>query len=237
MPPEAPTDSPFIDDRSTVYVIDDDTSIRQFVAILGKSVGLEVKTFASPLDFLEAYDGRRPGCILLDLIMPGIGGLEAQQRFAEARIELPVILLSGYGDIASAVRGIKAGAAEFLEKPVSRQVLLEHVQKCLSQDAERAKAAAAIKDLRRRFTTLSQRETQILENIVEGRSSREIGDLLGISAKTVSIHRGNLLKKTGARSTGQLIGMTVAAWRDGFRSLQYAVSPTATRAALNHTGP
>ena len=158
--------------------------------------------------------------------MPGIGGLEAQRRFTEARIELPVILLSGYGDIASAVRGMKAGAAEFLEKPVSRQVLLEHVQKCLAGEAERARAAAAIKDLRHRFATLSQRETQVLENIIEGRSSREIGDLLGISVKTVSIHRSNLLKKTGARSTGQLIGMTVTAWRDGFRCFQHAVPPS-----------
>lgn len=211
LPPKA-TDSILISDRSTVYVIDDDTEMREFVVILGRSIGLEVKAFASPLDFLETYDGRRPGCILLDLIMPGIGGLEAQQRFTEDGIDLPVILLSGYGDIASAVRGIKAGAAEFLEKPVSRHVLLEHVQRCLAQDAERAKAAAATRDLRDRFAALSRREAEILESIVEGRSSREIGDLLGISAKTVSIHRGNLLKKTGARSTGQLIGMTLAAW-------------------------
>lgn len=226
MPPEAPSDSSFIIERSTVYVIDDDTGVRQFVEILGKSVGLEVKTFQSPLDFLESYDGHRPGCILLDLIMPGIGGLEAQQRFAEARIELPVILLSGYGDIASAVRGIKAGAVEFLEKPVTRQVLLEHVQKCLAQDAQRARSAAATKDLKRRFAALSHRETQVLEKIVEGRSSREIGNLLGISTKTVSIHRGNLLKKTGARSTGQLIGMAVTARHDGFRGLQHAVPPS-----------
>jgi FixJ family two-component response regulator len=212
VPAKSSIDPPFVTDRSTVYVIDDDTGTRDFVAILGKSIGLEVKAYASPLDFLDTYDGRRPGCILLDLIMPGIGGLEAQQRFAAARIELPVILLSGYGDIASAVRGIKAGAAEFLEKPVSRQVLLEHVQKCLAQDAERAKAAAAIKDIRDRFAALSRREAQVLENIVEGRSSREIGDLLGISIKTVSIHRGNLLRKTGARSSGQLIGMTLTAW-------------------------
>lgn len=217
MPPETSTDSPSITDRSTVYVIDDDKGIRQFVATLGKSVGLDVKAYPSPLDFLETYDGHRPGCILLDLIMPGIGGLEAQQRFAEAHIDLPVILLSGYGDVASGVRGMKAGAVEFLEKPVSRQVLLEHIQKYLARDAHRAKAAAAIKDLKHRFATLSQREAQVLENIVEGRSSREIGDLLGISIKTVSIHRSNLLKKTGARSTGQLIGMTVTAWPDGAR--------------------
>ena len=217
MPPQVQTDSSSIADRSTVYVIDDDTGTRQFVAMLGKSIGLEVKTFQSPLEFLETYDGRRPGCILLDLIMPGIGGLEAQQRFAQAKIDLPVILLSGYGDIASVVRGMKAGAVEFLEKPVSRQVLLEQIQRCLAQDAERARAAAAIKDLRHRFTTLSRREAQILENIVEGRSSREIGDLLGISVKTISIHRSNLLKKTGARSTGQLIGMTVTARHDAIR--------------------
>lgn len=224
MSPEAPTDLSAIADRSTVYVIDDDTGTRQFVAMLGKSVGLEVKTFQSPLDFLDTYDGRRPGCILLDLIMPGIGGLEAQQRFAQAKIDLPVILLSGYGDIASVVRGMKAGAVEFLEKPVSRQVLLEQVQKCLAQDADRARAAAATKDLRHRFTSLSRRETQVLENIVEGRSSREIGDLLGISVKTVSIHRSNLLKKTGARSTGQLIGMTIAARPDAMRPARGALT-------------
>jgi two-component system response regulator FixJ len=221
---EAPTDLSAIADRSTVYVIDDDTGTRQFVALLGKSIGLEVKTFQSPLDFLDTYDGRRPGCILLDLIMPGIGGLEAQQRFAQAKIDLPVILLSGYGDIASVVRGMKAGAVEFLEKPVSRQVLLEQVQKCLAQDADRARAAAATKDLRHRFTSLSRREKQVLENIVEGRSSREIGDLLGISVKTVSIHRSNLLKKTGARSTGQLIGMTIAARPDAMRPARGALT-------------
>jgi len=221
---EAPTDLSSIADRSTVYVIDDDTGTRQFVAMLGKSIGLEVKTFQSPLDFLDTYDGRRPGCILLDLIMPGIGGLEAQQRFAQAKIDLPVILLSGYGDIASVVRGMKAGAVEFLEKPVSRQVLLEQVQKCLAQDADRARAAAATKDLRHRFTSLSRRENQVLENIVEGRSSREIGDLLGISVKTVSIHRSNLLKKTGARSTGQLIGMTIAARPDAMRPARGALT-------------
>lgn len=224
MSSEAPTDLSSIADRSTVYVIDDDTGTRQFVAMLGKSIGLEVKTFQSPLDFLDTYDGRRPGCILLDLIMPGIGGLEAQQRFAQAKIDLPVILLSGYGDIASVVRGMKAGAVEFLEKPVSRQVLLEQVQKCLAQDADRARAAAATKDLRHRFTSLSRRENQVLENIVEGRSSREIGDLLGISVKTVSIHRSNLLKKTGARSTGQLIGMTIAARPDAMRPARGALT-------------
>lgn len=224
MSSEAPTDLSSIADRSTVYVIDDDTGTRQFVAMLGKSIGLEVKTFQSPLDFLDTYDGRRPGCILLDLIMPGIGGLEAQQRFAQAKIDLPVILLSGYGDIASVVRGMKAGAVEFLEKPVSRQVLLEQVQKCLAQDADRARAAAATKDLKHRFTSLSRRENQVLENIVEGRSSREIGDLLGISVKTVSIHRSNLLKKTGARSTGQLIGMTIAARPDAMRPARGALT-------------
>lgn len=194
-----------------VYVIDDSAETRELLVLLGQSIKLDVKTFVSPLDFLATYQGGRPGCIVLDLIMPDMSGLDALDKFASTGIDLPVIILTAHGDISSAVRAMKAGASEFIEKPASRQLLLERIQRCLARDTERKQLDATRDGLRQRFAALSRREQEVLENIVKGHSSREIGQQLGISARTVGIHRSNLLKKTGARSTGQLIGMSFAA--------------------------
>ncbi len=210
MSPSTFIHKPLAGRQATVYVIDDSAETRNLLVLLGQSIKLKVQTFVSPLDFLAAYDGSRPGCIVLDLIMPDMSGLDALERFSHTGIDLPVIILTAHGDVSSAVRAMKAGAAEFIEKPASHQLLLERIQRCLTRDAERKENDATLTGLRQRFATLSRRELEVLEDIMKGHSSREIGERLGISTRTVGIHRSNLLKKTGARSTGHLIGMRFA---------------------------
>jgi FixJ family two-component response regulator len=203
---------------TTVHVIDDDPDIRETIENLARSVGLSARSYASAQDFLGNYAGDRPGCIVLDLRMPGMSGIEAQARFAEQGINLPVIILTGYGDVPTAVRGLKGGAVDFIEKPFNNQLLLERIQACIAEDASRLRNDRASQEIAGRFATLSQREREILELVVAGKTSKEIARALGISAKTVDVHRGNVMRKVGASSVAELVRLAVTIARSGVTS-------------------
>ncbi len=203
--------------RPIVHVVDDDADVRDVVAKLVESVGLAAKAFSSAQEFLSSYDGSRPGCVVLDLRMPVMTGIEALTRFAERDIRLPVIMLTGHGDVPSAVRSLKRGAADFIEKPFNPQQLLERIQAAVADDAARAEADQHSATLEQRFSALSPREREILDLVIEGRTSKQIARHLGISDKTVDVHRTNLMRKVGVNSVAKLVKLAVTARKNSRR--------------------
>ncbi len=193
----------------TVFVVDDDAAMRASLRWLLESVGLRVETFASGRDFLERYENGQAGCLVLDLRMPDLSGLELQSELNRRAISLPVIIISGYGEVRTAVDALKAGAVDFLEKPFSEQVLLDRVWQAIKSDhaarRERAERAAFGENLRK----LTPRERQVMDLVVAGKSNREIAEQLTLSPKTVEVHRAQVMKKTQAATLADLIRVAV----------------------------
>ncbi|HET6423041.1 MAG TPA: response regulator [Planctomycetaceae bacterium] len=190
---------------ATVYVVDDDPAVRKSLRWLIESVGLPVKTFASGSEFLEQYDSRHPGCLVLDVRMPGMSGLELQEKLREYGRHLPIIVMTAFGDVPMAVRAMKFGAVYFFEKPVKDQELLDHIQAALLEDARWRERAQHDDVVRCRHQRLTKRECQVLQEVVGGLSSKEIGGKLGVSFKTVEAHRAKIMKKMEADSVPHLI--------------------------------
>ena len=170
---------------------------------------------ASAEEFLEAYDPARPGCIVLDVRMPGLSGLELQDRLREDRFAPPVLLITGHGDIPMAVRALKAGAVDFIEKPFSDQVLLERIQQALDVDAKHRGALGKLTDIERRLTRLTARERQVFAIVVTGKPNKVIASDLGLSQKTVEVHRAHVMDKMRANSFADLVKMAVALGTEG----------------------
>jgi FixJ family two-component response regulator len=189
----------------TVYIVDDDASVRAALGALLGSVGFASVGYASAEEFLGAVDPGTRGCLLLDVRMPGMSGLDLQGVLAARGIRMPVIVITGHGDVPMAVRAMRSGAVDFIEKPFNDQQLLDRVAECLSLDAEAERAqrehAAAAEALER----LTARERQVVELVVEGRPSKVIAATLGISEKTVDVHRSNIMRKTHTRSAAELV--------------------------------
>ena len=196
------------DDRAVVFVIDDDASMRGALDNLLSSVGLDVRVFASPQEFLRTDRPDAPGCILLDLRLPGMSGLVVQQEFATRGIALPVIFISGYADVPITVRAMKAGAVEFLTKPFHEQELLDAVHAAIERDAARHSEAGHASEVRARFDTLSPREREVMGLVAAGRANKEIAAELGVSLVTVKVHRGHVMHKMLARSVAELVRMS-----------------------------
>lgn len=194
-----------------VHVIDDDIALRGLVVQLANSVGLASKTYASAQEFLARYDGARPGCVTLDLRLPGMTGVEALSRFAEEGVRLPVIILTGYGDVPTAVRSIQQGAVDFIQKPFNAQFLIERIQAAIAEDAARLRSDEMQSLIDERFRVLSPREKQVLSLVVDGRTSKEIARQLSISNKTVDVHRTNLMRKLEVSSFAELVRLSLAA--------------------------
>ncbi len=192
-----------------IYVVDDDEAVRESLQWLLESVSLPVRTFASAQEFLDAYDPDCGGCVVLDVRMPGMSGLEVQKRLAEIEHSLPVIIITGHGDVPMAVRALKAGAVDFIEKPFNDQTLLERIYECLEQDRARRELRNYRRVLHERMQHLTPRERQVLDGVVAGKVNRTIADELGISGKTVEAHRANIIKKMGASSLAELITMCI----------------------------
>jgi two-component system response regulator FixJ len=190
---------------STVFVVDDDPALRKSLRWLMESIGLRVLTFASAQEYLAAYEPEQSGCIVMDVRMPGMSGLELQERLGELGCELPMIVMTAYGDVPMAVRAMKSGAVHFFEKPIGDQVLLDEVQAALTRDVARRKQALLHRDAAERYARLTLREAEVLEQVVAGLSSREIGLKLGVSYKTVEAHRAKIMKKMDAESVPHLI--------------------------------
>lgn len=193
--------------KEIVYIIDDDTSVREGLGDLLRSVGLEVLTFASSQEFLDSKRPEVPGCIILDVRLPGRSGLEFQGMLTSLGIELPVIFISAHSDIPISVRAMKAGAIEFLTKPLREQELLDAAYAGIQQDCARRQEVALIAELRSRYDSLTPREREIMNLVVAGSVNKQIAAQMGLSEVTVKVHRGHVMQKMQARSLVDLVRM------------------------------
>lgn len=194
-------------EEPAVFVVDDDISIREALKNLFRSVGLKVETFETAQDFLSSERAIAPGCLVLDVRLPGLGGLDLQRQLAEANREIPIIFISGHGDIPMSVRAIKAGAVEFLTKPFRDQDLLDAVREALERDRQVRRSGTEMAELRKRYRSLTSREQEVLGLVVRGLVNKQIGAELGISEPTVKLHRGRLMQKMAAETLADLIRM------------------------------
>jgi FixJ family two-component response regulator len=190
-----------------VFVIDDESLIRDGIQSLIRSVGLRAQTFASALEFMKAKRPDAPACLILDVRMPGLSGLELQRQLSEAEIHIPIIFITGHGDIPMSVRAMKEGAMEFLTKPVRGQELLDAVQNAIARDRDLRKHRAELTETRTRFASLTPRETEVLNLVVAGLLNKQIADQLGTSELTVKTHRAHVMEKTKADSLAHLVRM------------------------------
>jgi FixJ family two-component response regulator len=188
-----------------IVVIDDDSSVRKALDNLLKSVGFAVELFASPQEFLQSERPDRPGCIVLDVRFPGRSGLDMQRDLASANARLPIIFITGYGDIPMSVRAMKAGAVEFLTKPFRDQDLLDAVGAAIEKDRERRTGDSRLAELLARFDTLTARERQVMSLVVAGRLNKQIAGELGVSEMTVKMHRRQVMRKMQAGGVAQLV--------------------------------
>jgi FixJ family two-component response regulator len=200
--PQDPTDTP------VVHIIDDDDSLRHVLDSLFRSVGLQTKMYGSARDFVEAAKPNAPGCIVLDVRLPGISGLDFQQQLAGLGVHLPVILTTGHGDIPMTVRAMKAGAVDFLPKPFRDQDMLDAVAAAIERDRKRRASDGEAGRIAALFATLSQREQQVMQLVVAGKMNKQVAAELGLSLVTVKIHRGAAMRKMGARSLADLVRMS-----------------------------
>jgi FixJ family two-component response regulator len=193
--------------RAVAFVIDDDPSMRRSLDTLLRSVGLDVHVFPSAQEFMQAQRPDAPGCLVLDVRLPGMSGLAFQQELVTAGIALPVIFLTGHGDVPMTARAMKAGAAEFLTKPFDEQVLLDAIHAAIERDRARRRDAAGVAELKARYGALTERERQVIKLVVEGRVNKQIAAELGLSLVTVKVHRGQVMRKMRAKSVPELVRM------------------------------
>jgi len=191
----------------TVFVIDDDNSLREALGRLIRSAGLQVKLFASAADFVVHDVPDAPCCLVLDVRLPGLSGLDFQAELAAANIQIPIVFMTGHGDIPMSVRAMKAGAIEFLTKPVRDHDLLDAIQVGLERDRKRHEGEKSVSALRAKFDTLTPREQEVMACVTTGLLNKQVAARLGIAEHTVKIHRGNVTRKMGVRSVADLVRM------------------------------
>ena len=191
--------------KPTVFVIDDDSSMREALANLFSSVGLAVQTYGGPQEYLARAAPDEPGCLVLDVRLPGLSGLDLQKRLVEADIQIPIIFITGHGDIEMSVRAMKAGAVEFLTKPFREQELLDAVQQAMALDRTARQERTEVTELRAIYSGLSPREQEVMGLVTQGLLNKQIAAELGTSEATVKMHRGHLMQKMQADSLADLI--------------------------------
>ncbi|HZF28893.1 MAG TPA: response regulator transcription factor [Gammaproteobacteria bacterium] len=196
-------------ERPVVFVVDDDASIRRSLDTLLRSVGLEVKLLSSAQEFMQAERPDVPGCLVLDVRLPGMSGLTFQQEIAKAGVALPVTFVTGHGDVPMTVRAMKAGAAEFLTKPFDDQVLLDAIHAAIVRDRARRGDAVSLAAVNARYHQLTERERQVMKLVVAGRMNKQIAAELALSVVTVKVHRGQAMRKMLAKSVAELVRMAV----------------------------
>jgi len=194
---------------STVFVVDDDPAVRQSLRWLIESVGLTVKAYGTANEFLEQYSHDGHGCLVLDVRMPGLSGLDLQEKLAARNIEIPIIVVTGHADVPMAIRAIKAGALDFIEKPFNDQVLLERIGQALAADARIRKTQNERAEIAARLESLTSREREVMEMVVSGKANKVIAGQLGVSQKTVEVHRANVMKKMQVESLAGLVRLAL----------------------------
>jgi FixJ family two-component response regulator len=197
-------------DHPIVYIIDDDVSIQEMLSSLVRSIGLHAQVFGSADDLLRGKLPNVPSCLVLDIRLPGLSGLDLQEELAKANIRIPIVFMTGHGDIPMTVKAMKAGAVDFLTKPFRDQDLLDAVTKALDHDQIRRRREDDIADLRIRFESLTPRERQVMSFVTAGLMNKQTAAEVGLSEITVKIHRGNVMKKMGAKSVADLVRMAEA---------------------------
>jgi len=197
-------------ERQTVFIVDDDAAVRDSIAELVESVGLQAEGHASAPAFLAAFQPERAGCLVLDVRMAEMSGLELQQRLSELGVEIPVIVLTGHGDVPMAVHAMKAGAVDFIQKPYREQALLDSINSALSMDAAARRSRAGADGFEQRVATLTEREREVLDHVLAGRTTKEIARTLDISPRTAEAHRHHLLQKFGAGSAKELMRLAAS---------------------------
>jgi two-component system, LuxR family, response regulator FixJ len=194
-------------EKPTVFIIDDDPAVRRLLSILISSIDLDVETFAGAKAFLDAFEPPEQGCILLDVRMPEMSGLELQLELRERAIRLPVIFISGHGDVQVAVHAMKAGAVDFIEKPFNNGQLLDSVQKAVAESLSAGRALGKKHEIEKRLASLSPRECQVLDFVALGETNKSIAQQLAISQRTVEIHRARVMEKMRAGTLAELVRM------------------------------
>lgn len=195
------------EDRAIVFVVDDDLSMRRSLETLLRSVGHDVQLFSSAQEFMRAARSDAPGCLVLDVRLPGMSGLTFQQELTKAGVALPIIFITGHGDVPMTVRAMKAGAAEFLTKPFDDQVLLDAIHAAIERDRARRRDEASLAALQVRYGELTEREKQVMKLVVSGLVNKQIAAELELSVVTVKVHRGQVMRKMQAKSVAELVRM------------------------------
>lgn len=199
-----------MDAEATVFVVDDDPALRRSLQRLLELKGRKVETYASASEFLESYDIARPGCLLLDVRLPGISGIELHEMLADRGDALPVIIMTGHGDVPMAVRAMQRGAVDFIEKPFPPDLLMKRIAEAFARDSDNRWIRECQEGLVERLKALTPREREVMHLVVEGNPNKKIAAILGLSRKTVEIHRARMMQKSGASSLPDLVRMVLA---------------------------
>ncbi len=194
---------------STVYIVDDDEVVRDALKLLMESVGLEVATYASAQEYLDQFDCEQSGCLVTDVRMPGISGLDLQARLAAEKIHPPVIIITGHGDVPMAVRAVQAGAIDFLEKPFNNQTMLDSVHRAIEMDAKQRGESSRLQEIEARYDMLTPREKEVMQLVIEGMRNKNIAYDLEISQSTVEVHRSRVMEKMQAKTLSDLMRMSL----------------------------
>lgn len=191
--------------EQTVFIVDDDEAVRDSIQELVESVGLQAEGYESAMAFMAAFRPQRPGCLVLDVRMAEMSGLALQERLNELEAGIPVIVLTGHGDVPMAVQALRNGAMDFIQKPYREQALLDSINAALAQDIDARRSSGAAEDMEQRLSTLTEREREVLGQILSGATSKEIARELGVSPRTIEAHRKNLLRKLDTNSVKELM--------------------------------
>ncbi|MBE9526488.1 MAG: response regulator transcription factor [Proteobacteria bacterium] len=195
-------------ENSIVFVVDDDEAVRQSTAWLIESIGLKVVSFSCADDFLKEYNNEN-GCIVMDVRMPGMSGLEAQEELTKREIDLPLIFITGHSDVPMAVRTLKRGAFDFIEKPFNDQLLLDAIQKGIKLNSDKVESLSKSETIFNNISSLTPRENQVMTRVTEGKPNKVIAHELNVSIKTVEVHRARMMEKMAASSVAELVKMTI----------------------------
>ena len=193
----------------TAFVVDDDEAIRTLWRWLMESNGIGVRTFATAPEFIQHYDPRAPGCLVLDLQLPGMSGLELQEYLLRQRIDIPIVIVTGHADVPTAVTALKSGAVDLIEKPFSYRDVVSVIRKAFARDAENRERRARDEQIRLRIASLTDRERAVLQRVMEGKPNKVIAGELDISIKTVEVHRAKLMEKMAVGSVAELVQVTL----------------------------